>query len=74
MTRSRRALDLALTRDDLAAIDAALAKEHALRRYGFHGTSHEYVSARVPERPARRRAMRPSSARAAEVRVKQSRK
>lgn len=31
------------------AIDAALAKEHALRRYGFHGTSHEYVSARVPE-------------------------
>lgn len=30
------------------AIDATLAKEHAIRRYGFHGTSHEYVSGRVP--------------------------
>ena len=26
------------------AIDAALAKEHRVRRYGFHGTSHKYVS------------------------------
>ena len=26
------------------AIDAALAKEHGVRRYGFHGTSHKYVS------------------------------
>jgi acetate kinase len=26
------------------AIDAELAREHALRRYGFHGTSHHYVS------------------------------
>lgn len=31
------------------AIDADLAREHAIRRYGFHGTSHEYVSARVTE-------------------------
>lgn len=30
------------------AIDADLAKEHAIRRYGFHGTSHEYVSGQVP--------------------------
>lgn len=27
------------------AIDAALAAEHRVRRYGFHGTSHQYVSA-----------------------------
>ncbi|WP_102191752.1 acetate/propionate family kinase [Microbacterium aurantiacum] len=27
------------------AIDAALAAEHQVRRYGFHGTSHQYVSA-----------------------------
>ncbi|ROQ36749.1 acetate kinase [Frondihabitans sp. PhB188] len=26
------------------AIDDALAKKHAVRRYGFHGTSHKYVS------------------------------
>ncbi|AZH79513.1 MULTISPECIES: acetate/propionate family kinase [Microbacterium] len=26
------------------AIDAALAAEHRVRRYGFHGTSHQYVS------------------------------
>ena len=26
------------------AIDAELAKEHGIRRYGFHGTSHKYVS------------------------------
>lgn len=29
------------------AIDRELAAEHALRRYGFHGTSHEYVSQQV---------------------------
>lgn len=26
------------------AIDADLAKQHRIRRYGFHGTSHKYVS------------------------------
>jgi acetate kinase len=26
------------------AIDANLAKQHRIRRYGFHGTSHKYVS------------------------------
>lgn len=26
------------------AIDSALAAEHRVRRYGFHGTSHQYVS------------------------------
>lgn len=26
------------------AIDAALAKKHRLRKYGFHGTSHKFVS------------------------------
>jgi len=26
------------------AIDAELAKQHKIRRYGFHGTSHKYVS------------------------------
>ncbi|MFI5781019.1 acetate kinase [Nocardia sp. NPDC051570] len=31
------------------AIDAKLAAEHGIRRYGFHGTSHEYVSGRVAE-------------------------
>ena len=29
------------------AIDRDLAREHAIRRYGFHGTSHEYVSQQV---------------------------
>ncbi|WP_019202024.1 acetate kinase [Tsukamurella sp. 1534] len=29
------------------AIDRELAEEHGLRRYGFHGTSHQYVSARA---------------------------
>jgi acetate kinase len=29
------------------AIDAALAEKHAIRRYGFHGTSFKYVSART---------------------------
>jgi len=26
------------------AIDAAVARDHRIRRYGFHGTSHKYVS------------------------------
>jgi acetate kinase len=29
------------------AVDAALAARHRLRRYGFHGTSHEYVAGEV---------------------------
>lgn len=29
------------------AIDRKLAAQYAIRRYGFHGTSHEYVSAEV---------------------------
>jgi acetate kinase len=29
------------------AIDRAVADEHGIRRYGFHGTSHKYVSERV---------------------------
>lgn len=29
------------------AIDRDVAKEHAIRRYGFHGTSHQYVSGKV---------------------------
>ena len=35
------------------AIDAALAAEHGIRRYGFHGTSYQYVSARAAELLAR---------------------
>ncbi|WP_425954986.1 acetate/propionate family kinase [Xylanimonas sp. McL0601] len=31
------------------AIDADVAKEHRIRRYGFHGTSHQYVSERVSQ-------------------------
>lgn len=31
------------------AIDAALAEQHRVRRYGFHGTSHKYVSGTVAE-------------------------
>ncbi|MGB6058630.1 MAG: acetate kinase [Microthrixaceae bacterium] len=31
------------------AIDPALAEKHAIRRYGFHGISHEYVSRTVTE-------------------------
>ncbi len=31
------------------AIDAQVAAAHGIRRYGFHGTSHEYVSGRVAE-------------------------
>ena len=29
------------------AIDREVAAEHGIRRYGFHGTSHQYVSARA---------------------------
>lgn len=29
------------------AIDAEVAKKHGVRRYGFHGTSHQYVSGKV---------------------------
>ncbi|MDU0478644.1 acetate kinase [Staphylococcus chromogenes] len=32
----------------LYAINAEVAAEHGVRRYGFHGTSHEYVSQQVP--------------------------
>jgi acetate kinase len=31
------------------AIDRGVASLHAIRRYGFHGTSHEYVSAKAAE-------------------------
>ncbi|NLD76375.1 MAG: acetate kinase [Acidimicrobiales bacterium] len=31
------------------AIDREVAREHGIRRYGFHGTSHDYVSRRVAE-------------------------
>ena len=31
------------------AIDAEVAATHGIRRYGFHGTSHEYVSGAVAE-------------------------
>lgn len=31
------------------AIDRAVAEEHSLRRYGFHGTSHKYVTSRAAE-------------------------
>lgn len=31
------------------AIDRAVAEKHRVRRYGFHGTSHAYVSARAAE-------------------------
>ena len=30
------------------AIDRAVAKEQQIRRYGFHGTSHQFVSGLVP--------------------------
>src|SRR5699024_2921226 len=29
------------------AIDHDVARDHGIRRYGFHGTSHEYVSGEV---------------------------
>jgi acetate kinase len=35
------------------AIDAALAAEHGIRRYGFHGTSYRIVSERAAERLGR---------------------
>jgi len=31
------------------AIDRDIAKQYKIRRYGFHGTSHQYVSAKVAE-------------------------
>jgi acetate kinase len=31
------------------AIDASIAEKHGVRRYGFHGTSHKYVSERAAE-------------------------
>ena len=31
------------------AIDAGLARRHQVRRYGFHGTSHKYVSEKTAE-------------------------
>ncbi|GAB4084302.1 acetate kinase [Myceligenerans cantabricum] len=34
------------------AIDAKTAAEHGVRRYGFHGTSHQFVSSAVAEHPA----------------------
>ena len=33
----------------LYPINAGVAAEHDIRRYGFHGTSHEYVSGQVPQ-------------------------
>ena len=33
----------------LYAINKEVAAEHGVRRYGFHGTSHDYVSSHVPE-------------------------
>jgi len=35
------------------AIDRDVAAEHQVRRYGFHGTSHEYVSGRVAQASGR---------------------
>ena len=32
----------------LYAINAEVAGEHGVRRYGFHGTSHEFISQQVP--------------------------
>ncbi|MHA2789908.1 acetate kinase [Corynebacterium sp. S7] len=31
------------------AINGEVAKENQIRRYGFHGTSHEYISGQVPQ-------------------------
>lgn len=36
------------------AIDRQVAREHGIRRYGFHGTSHAYVSRRAAEMLGRR--------------------
>ena len=37
----------------LYSVPVALHKEHAIRRYGFHGASHEYVATRTAERMGR---------------------
>lgn len=37
----------------LYSVPVALHKEHAIRRYGFHGASHEYVATRTVERMGR---------------------
>lgn len=34
------------------AIDRSVAEKYGVRRYGFHGTSHQYVSSTVSEHPA----------------------
>jgi acetate kinase len=34
------------------ALDREVAAEHGVRRYGFHGTSHQFVSRAVAEHPA----------------------
>ncbi|MFE7506454.1 acetate/propionate family kinase [Promicromonospora sp. NPDC057488] len=34
------------------ALDRKVAAEHGVRRYGFHGTSHQFVSTAVAEHPA----------------------
>ncbi|WP_423462401.1 acetate/propionate family kinase [Promicromonospora sp. MS192] len=34
------------------ALDRKVAAEHGVRRYGFHGTSHQFVSAAVASHPA----------------------
>ncbi|ACQ81293.1 acetate kinase [Beutenbergia cavernae DSM 12333] len=36
------------------AIDADVAQRHGIRRYGFHGTSHQYVSGKVARTLGRR--------------------
>ncbi len=38
------------------ALDREVAREHRVRRYGFHGTSHDFVSARAAELVGRPRA------------------
>lgn len=37
------------TRAKLYAIDQRLAQRHSIRRFGFHGTSHQYVAKRAAE-------------------------
>ena len=39
------------------AVDKDLAEQHAIRRYGFHGTSHEYVASVVPDLVGREASM-----------------
>lgn len=36
------------------AIDRDVAEEHSIRRYGFHGTSHEFVAGRVADHLGKR--------------------